>query len=72
MKTGDSETISHLWQFAHLKHNFGHDRATRIIYPGNVQSIASRQNGLTANDLDLTTKRPPVGEVGSGSPSRAS
>ena len=42
MKTGDSETISHLWQFAHLKHNFGHDRAARIIYPGNVLSIASR------------------------------
>ena len=72
MKTGDSETVSHLWQFAHLKHYFGHDRAAKSFYLGNVQSIADRRNGLTTSDRDPSTKHPSVGEVGSETLTRLS
>jgi hypothetical protein len=63
MKAGNSEAISHTWQFAHLKHYFGNDSAAKSVHPGKVQSIADRQNGLTAGDPGPINKRPAVGQV---------
>jgi len=65
MKTGNAEAISHTWQFAHLKHYFGNDRATKSTHSGNVQSIADRQSSLTSSDQASITKRRSASEASS-------
>jgi hypothetical protein len=64
MKTGDSEQISYIWQFSHLKHYFGHDQATISVHGKAPEGSVNARSGDTGNTSpNPSTKRPPIGEV---------
>lgn len=65
MKTAGSQTVSHIWQFAHLKHYFGQDLASKTICQGNPKATLDRQNSHTAGDHHALTKNPSADKVGS-------
>jgi hypothetical protein len=44
MKTRDPETISFIWQLAHLKHYFGYDRAMSSMRHHNLELIVNNHN----------------------------
>jgi hypothetical protein len=63
VKTTGSNTVSHIWQLAHLKHYFGQDLASKTICQANPGANVDTQNSRTAGDRHALTKTPSAGEV---------
>jgi len=63
MKTAGSQTVSHIWQLAHLKHYFGQDLASKTFCQANPEAKLDTQNSHTADDCHALTKTPSAGEV---------
>ena len=69
MKTRDQERISFIWQLAHLKHYFGHDRAMSSMCHRSLELIVNNHDG-SQNDRS-ESKRASLSELqpdGSGCP----
>ena len=63
MKTAGSQTVSHIWQLAHLKHYFGQDLASKTICQANPEAELDTQNSHMARDRHALTKAPSAGET---------
>jgi hypothetical protein len=63
MKTAGSQTVSHIWQLAHLRHYFGQDLASKTICQANPEANLTKQNSHTADDRHALTKTASVGAV---------
>lgn len=63
MKTTGSNTVSHIWQLAHLKHYFGQDLDSKTICQANPEANLDTQNSHTAGDHHALTKNPSAAKV---------
>ena len=67
MKTRDPETISFIWQLAHLKHYFGYDRAMSSMRHHNPELIVNNgddnQNDRSESKCASSSELGPDGSV---------